>query len=697
MGLVGKSWKKIVSKAGTGVLAAGFGLSAVFTAQVFAAAPAHSAPTTCNLTSFTSNNFTTPNGPRTVKVVVPPGANSSSPMIVSIHGALGSAASQENTSGYTNIGLRDGAIVVYPQAQAINNNVWDARPGSVDIDYVGQVVTFMHTYGCSNPSNTFVNGFSMGGMMSSRLLCSKYANLFAGAGMVGGVLPPTPGCTVDPNKPIVIVHGTADPVVLYDGTMPNLLLQTLVGGPELANYPGTDRSHMGLWWEVAKGCDTVSAENPGLVWYFDWTTNCRTAPTKAVAYLYADHVWQPASVSPYISTSEYIWRYMRANTPQTFAVPARSVLRVKTGVVDGTVTGNLTVVNPGTGGYTTAYPCNAQKPVASVNNFTAHQTIPNFTAVKTDSNGEFCVYTSSLADILWDQTGTGQAWNIAASTPERRIDTRTGNYTQFALQPVGAAATPEWYTTAKLEPAGAKVTKTLKISTGVPNVHTVMGNLTVTQPDTAGYTTAWPCDQPRPFTSVNNYAAGQTIPNFVAVQTDANGDFCVTSTSSAHLIFDQSVNTASGSISTAERLLDTRNPGWVAASSAPNQPATGSTQMPAGSKPAPGGATVKVHTTTPNQTLLGNLTVTQPDTGGYTTVWPCSQPRPLASTNNFVAGQTIPNFTSATTDANGDFCVFSTAQAHLVFDSYGTIAAAGQNVPAVERKIDTRLGGWTLR
>ena len=82
----------------------------------------------------------------------------------------------------------------------------------------------------------------------------------------------------------------------------------------------------------------------------------------------------------------------------------------------------------------------------------------------------------------------------------------------------------------------------VRIRAGAPN-STVMGNLTVTGPENRGFTTAYPCLEERPNASVNNYVANQTTPNFAVVKTDANGDICIYTTTNAHLIWDQVVET----------------------------------------------------------------------------------------------------------------------------------------------------------
>lgn len=63
-------------------------------------------------------------------------------------------------------------------------------------------------------------------------------------------------------------------------------------------------------------------------------------------------------------------------------------------------------------------------------------------------------------------------------------------------------------------------------------------NITVTQPQAAGYITAYPCGTPRPNASNVNYLPGQTIPNNVISKIGTNGKICLYTTAPTHLIAD---------------------------------------------------------------------------------------------------------------------------------------------------------------
>jgi hypothetical protein len=70
-----------------------------------------------------------------------------------------------------------------------------------------------------------------------------------------------------------------------------------------------------------------------------------------------------------------------------------------------------------------------------------------------------------------------------------------------------------------------------------------------------------------------------------------------------------------------------------------------------------------------------NVTVTQPTAGGFLTVYPTGEARPLASNANFVAGQTLANAVVVKLGAGGKVTIFnSSGTSHLVADVAGWYA-----------------------
>jgi outer membrane protein assembly factor BamB len=100
-----------------------------------------------------------------------------------------------------------------------------------------------------------------------------------------------------------------------------------------------------------------------------------------------------------------------------------------------------------------------------------------------------------------------------------------------------------------------------------------------------------------------------------------------------------------------------------------------------------------------------NVTVTQPTASGYLTVYPTGGGRPLASSLNFVAGQTVPNLVEVALGTGGKVSAFNfSGSTHVVMDVAGYVATPPPgpdglfNPLAPARILDTRssVGGVTI-
>lgn len=326
---------------------------------------------------------------------------------------------------------------------------------------------------------------------------------------------------------------------------------------------------------------------------------------------------------------------------------------------------NVTVTQPGAGGYLTVFPSGQAPPLASNLNFMTGQTIPNLVTVKLGGNGHLSFKNGSLGGVhvLADVAGfflAGEASSPGAFvplSPTRLLDTRIGTGAPagkvagngvLALQVTGAGGVP------------------------LTGVSAVVLNVTVTQPGSSGYITVFPTGTTAPLASNLNFTAGQTIPNLVIVKLGTGGKVSLKNTSSAgsHLIADVAGYYLTGTptepgtfVSLApSRVLDTRNGtgapvGKVAGFGELNLVVAGH-----GGVPLTGAIAVVL-----------NVTVTQPGSSGYITVFPTGGDPPLASNLNFTAGLTIPNLVTVQLGDNGavTFLNGSSAGSHLVADIAG--------------------------
>ncbi len=108
----------------------------------------------------------------------------------------------------------------------------------------------------------------------------------------------------------------------------------------------------------------------------------------------------------------------------------------------------------------------------------------------------------------------------------------------------------------------------------------------------------------------------------------------------------------------------------------------------------PSGGTLRVPVAPGAPAAALNLTVTWPRESGYLTVWPCDQPRPLASNLNYTRHQTVANLAITRLAADGSACVYSSKAAHVVVDLEGTFGAeADLTTVNPVRVLDTRTTG----
>lgn len=269
------------------------------------------------------------------------------------------------------------------------------------------------------------------------------------------------------------------------------------------------------------------------------------------------------------------------------------------------------------------------------------------------------------------------AGGFVSVSPSRVMDTRVG---------LGGPALA----------AGAQ--RKLKVTGGsVPaGVSAVVLNVTVTQPTAGGYLTVWAGGASRPNASSLNFVKGQTIPNLVVAPVNpSTGEvmFYAGSSGSLHLLADVSGYFVPGAATAAgtfkpiapTRVMDTRSNLGATRFTANAQR---DLALPPATVPAGVSAVVL------------NVTVTQPVSGGYVTVWAQGSPRPTASSLNFVTGQTIPNLVVAPVNpATGKISFFAASSGtHMLADVAGYFVKGTPTVPgaykavAPTRLMDTRFG-----
>ncbi len=146
------------------------------------------------------------------------------PLVLALHGHGGDGRGMEDlTLGRLDrLADRDGFVVAYPDGvgRAWNDGAPDAsRRGSTadDVGFLVALVDDLAARYAIDRARVFVTGMSNGGFMASRLACERPDVFAAFAPVAGGLR--TPGCAPPRPVPVLLINGTDDPLVVYDGAV----------------------------------------------------------------------------------------------------------------------------------------------------------------------------------------------------------------------------------------------------------------------------------------------------------------------------------------------------------------------------------------------------------------------------------------------------------------------------------------------
>ncbi len=157
------------------------------------------------------------------------------PLVVVLHGGGGNARQIERSTGFSELADEEGFIVVYPSGTGTFQSLlltWNAGYCCAyamenDIDDVGffrEMISKLESKLNIDTNRIYVTGMSNGAMMTHRL-GAEYSDIITAiapvAGSIGGKatlnsplwMPPQPSNPVS----VLIIHGTADSHVLYEG------------------------------------------------------------------------------------------------------------------------------------------------------------------------------------------------------------------------------------------------------------------------------------------------------------------------------------------------------------------------------------------------------------------------------------------------------------------------------------------------
>jgi|SRR5579863_119120 len=192
-------------------------IRATFAALIVAAAcsPHASAQNSADLTASIVVGGVT----RTYVYHVPPTLGKSVALVLSFHGHGGDGATQAKLTNFDALSDARGFIVIYPDG--IHRGWNDGREenaGADDIAFTKALIADFSKRFPIDPKRIYATGFSNGATFTEVLGC-KMSETFAAIAPVSGYIPQVdaPSCSPKRAPSIVIVGGTADPIMPYVG------------------------------------------------------------------------------------------------------------------------------------------------------------------------------------------------------------------------------------------------------------------------------------------------------------------------------------------------------------------------------------------------------------------------------------------------------------------------------------------------
>jgi polyhydroxybutyrate depolymerase len=184
------------------------------------------------------------------------------PAVLVFHGGGGDAAGMARMTGFDQVADRHGFVAVYPDGYRRSWNdgrgpdTKAGRAGVDDVAFVSAVIDQLVADDNVDPGRVYVTGLSNGAIFSEELGCALSGKIAAIA-PVAGPMPAAdaPGCAPGRPMPVLEIHGTADPIVPYQG---GVVAHTSgdLGGP--GHSPVLSAAATEQLWRAKDGCGPVA-------------------------------------------------------------------------------------------------------------------------------------------------------------------------------------------------------------------------------------------------------------------------------------------------------------------------------------------------------------------------------------------------------------------------------------------------------
>jgi polyhydroxybutyrate depolymerase len=245
---------------------------------------------------------------RTYLLTTPPPHHTADPLVVDFHGFGEGDTTESLTTQFGALGQQKGFVVVFPEGTGAPI-AWNTstKPSNPDVGYVTAVLRHLEATQCIDEARIYATGLSQGAFMTSTMACVMSAQ-FAAFAPVSGVELPVP-CPTSRPVPILAFHGTADPILHFNGGLGRKVLaddlhahphplpklpKARLNGP---GYPANVRA-----WAAKDGCGAKPTDTSTSAHVIHRTYSC--PPGVAVEFdiiIGGGHSWPGSAISAAIA------------------------------------------------------------------------------------------------------------------------------------------------------------------------------------------------------------------------------------------------------------------------------------------------------------------------------------------------------------------------------------------------------------
>ena len=138
------------------------------------------------------------------------------PLVIALHGLLETGALLAHVTEFNDVADDEQFIVAYPNGQ-LRRFTFERGAKLDDAGFVLSLIEDIAANYAVDRSRVYVTGSSNGGFLVYQLVC-EHPEMFAAAAPVISALPEETAASYNSSldMPMIIIHGTADPLILYD-------------------------------------------------------------------------------------------------------------------------------------------------------------------------------------------------------------------------------------------------------------------------------------------------------------------------------------------------------------------------------------------------------------------------------------------------------------------------------------------------